>query len=135
MITNDNVFAGNQGNGFINISNHGAFVASCHLGYKSNGQSYFQSANYLPVLQSKLFTLPKDATGIVLQVDCWIDFSVSTTMCIEHFNSVVQKCFYLWGTVAYNGCSEIPCSGNGGNGGNPTPPTPTPPCCCCCCKC
>ncbi|KEH97492.1 hypothetical protein [Clostridium botulinum] len=134
MITNDNVFAGNQGNGFINITNRGAFVASCHVGYKYNGQSYFQSVNSLPVLQSHLFTLPKGATGIVLQVDCWIDFSVSTTMCIKKFDSVIQKCYYLWGTVAYNGCAETPC-GNGGNGGNPTPPTPTPPCCCCCCKC
>lgn len=95
--------------GAVTIYNKGAYVAFVSWGYYLNGKYYDLVSPYLPVLRSYKVILPAGATGIRILPFLTLDFTDFQTICRKNYPAPVTKCFYLWGSLLYYGCAEMPC--------------------------
>ncbi|KGM95038.1 hypothetical protein IRP63_04745 [Clostridium botulinum] len=122
------LYANNNNSESITVYNKGAYVAFLSWGYYLNGQYCNFESPYIPVLQSYKITIPTGATGINLLALISIDFSDFDIICRREYATPCTKCLYLWGTLFYYGCSEMPCPSNIVEG-SPIPPGNTVPDC------
>ncbi|KEI10223.1 hypothetical protein Z957_00385 [Clostridium sp. K25] len=116
------LYADNNSNSeSITVYNKGAYVAFLSWGYYLNDKYCSFESPYIPVLQSFKIDIPSEATGINLLALISFDFSEFDIICRKEYAKPSTKCFSLWGTIFYYGCSEIPCPSNM-VGGSPIPP-------------
>lgn len=122
------LYADNTTSGSITVYNKGAYVAFLSWGYCLNGEYCNFESPYIPVLQSYKINIPEGATGINLLALISFDFSESDIICRKEYATPCTKCFSLWGTIFYYGCSEMPCPSNIVEG-SPIPPENDAPDC------
>ncbi|AWZ48999.1 hypothetical protein C3495_09335 [Clostridiaceae bacterium 14S0207] len=123
-------------NGFIRVTNKGAFIAQAWVSYMLNGEYCIKTTGELPVLQGNVIIIPANATEIEFEVFIDVFFGWKDIYYTE-LNQVPTKCYNLYGTTFSAQCVEVPCGSNDNNP-NPVLPVIIPPyncycpCRCCC---
>src|SRR3712207_5036190 len=118
--------------GFIRITNKGAFIAKAGVAYTLNGKLVIKNTRNLPVLQGDVIIIPANATDIQFGVFIDVFFGWKNIYYTE-LDQVPTKCYNLYGTTFYAECVEVSCDSNDSES-NLKPPIVSVPCSCCSCK-
>ena len=127
--------------GYIRVYNNSGFYIYFSLTYTLNGQTFTNNTNAFAYQSKAEIRYPKEAANIQLTIQMAIFIETWRKIFETTFETAVQKCFMVYGTVFDPKCDEIKCplGDNGGGNNDNIPNIPTPPmsnhCCPCYCPC